>query len=129
MLAILIFLLITISFYMTYSRVWEYQYAHALVVIPGLLFVLNNGKDILSPLQLRLLKIPLFACVLFYIPALHFLYKDDLLGYLPICRLPRIIPVIVIYSYLILTIELSLIPEIKLSIKKLLAKQKIKRRA
>ncbi len=89
------------SFYLSYDRIWEYFYTTLLPTIPIMAILYKN---LFSANYKRLLRYLLILSTSFYLPALFFLYRDNVSNYLVLGRIMRVVPVSLIFVILLFLI-------------------------
>ncbi len=95
---LLLIMAISLSFFLSYNTIWEYQFASALPVI-ALLPILKE-KDVFYK---KYISIMFYIGLFLYLPSLYFLYRGgDFSGSaLTFIRIDRIIPVLIIFIIMI----------------------------
>ena len=98
---LLLVMAISLSFFLSYNTVWEYQFASVLPVV-ALLFVLKD-KDVFYK---KSIPIMFYTGLILYLPSLYFLFRGgDFSGNaLTLIRLDRIIPVLILFIIMIFQI-------------------------
>ena len=103
---------ISLTFYLSYNTVWEYQYASLLPVI-ALLYFLRN-KSVFSNVELIAIAV---CSTLFYLPSLYFILPQkevyDLTEF-NIIRFNRVIPALILFLVLIIRIARIFVPNFQL---------------
>lgn len=99
---------ISLTFYLSYNTVWEYQYASLMPVIA--LFYLIRNKGVFSKME----GIAILVCsAMFYLPSLYFILpQKEVFGLTEfnIIRLNRVIPALLLFLVLINRIARIVIP-------------------
>jgi hypothetical protein len=89
------------SFYLSYTRIWEYFYTTLLPTIP--IMAILYKKELFSNHN-KILKYCLVVSISFYLPALFFLSRNHPYYFLEISRIIRLIPVVLIFTSLLFLI-------------------------
>lgn len=100
--ALLIVILATSSYYLSYNTIWEYQYTTLLPAI-AMIAILYNSRDMAA--DKTVLWFILGVSVLFYLPTPYFLFPDTYLQHMSLYRVTRVGPVLLMFTamfYLIL---------------------------
>ncbi len=104
LIVLLTIILAICSFYLSYSRIWEYFYTTLLPTIPVLAIL--HKKELFADRK-RILKNSLLISASFYLPTLFFLSRNHPYYFLEISRIMRVIPVMLIFmSLLFLTLSI-----------------------
>lgn len=94
------------SFYLSYSRIWEYFFATLLPTIP--IMAILYKKELFANHN-RIFKYSLIASISFYLPTLFFLSINQPYYFLEISRIIRLVPVVLIFMNLLFLIMSILI--------------------
>lgn len=102
--SLLLIMAISLSFFLSYNTVWEYQFASVLPLI-ALLPILKE-RDVFYK---QYIPIMCFAGLFMYLPSLYFIVKNGDLGTpaLTWIRLDRIIPVLILFIIMIVPVAAS----------------------
>ena len=101
LIVLLTLILAIYSFYLSYSRIWEYFYTTLLPTIP--VFAILYKKRLFTTHK-RILKYSLLISASFYLPTLFFLSRNHPYYFLEISRIMRVIPVLLIFMGLLFLI-------------------------
>jgi Glycosyltransferase family 87 len=99
--ALLIIILTTYCYFISYNLIWEYHYTILLPTIPVFIFLYIKNDD---RIKKRILKIILIFSALLYLPTPAFMFRNDIMSHLSIYRLTRVGMVLIIFllfSYLV----------------------------
>ena len=94
------------SFYLSYSRIWEYFFATLLPTIP--IMAILYKKELFANHN-RIFKYSLIVSISFYLPTLFFLSRNYPYYFLEISRIIRLVPVVLIFMNLLFLIMSILI--------------------
>jgi hypothetical protein len=104
--AVLLLMAISLTFFLGYPTVWEYQYTSVLPVAAILLLLLTRNDGPVQPCSKTMLKwmLALAACV--WLPSLYFLTegRDVDATTLTLTRLDRIVPVTLLFVLLVISL-------------------------
>jgi len=89
------------SFYLSYSRIWEYFYTTLLPTIP--IMAILYKKELFTNHN-KIFKYSLIISISFYIPTLFFLSINHPYYFLEISRIIRLVPVVLIFMNLLFLI-------------------------
>lgn len=89
------------SFYLSYSRIWEYFFATLLPTIP--IIAILYKKELFANYN-KIFKYSLIVSISFYLPTLFFLSRNHPYYFLEISRIIRLVPVVLIFMSLLFLI-------------------------
>ncbi len=103
---------ISLTFYLSYNTVWEYQYASLMPVVAFFYFLRNKG--VFSKLEWTLIIV---CSAFFYLPSFYFILPQKEvynLSEFNLIRLNRVIPALLLFVILIIRIVRIILPNFKL---------------
>jgi hypothetical protein len=104
--ALLLLMAISLTFFLTYPTVWEYQYTSVLPIAAGLLLVRSHANPAAPLLPRPLLNAMLTLASSLWLPSLYFLTEGHIAdaSTLTLIRLDRVLPATLLFILMIYTL-------------------------